>query len=61
MKPCILCGKEHEGPCDKSEWDGVLRGKFNVPESVKYIEDEALKEFERQHIAKKRGRKPKNG
>ncbi len=63
MKKCLICGIEHEGPCDKSKWDGIFQGKFSVPNQneVSYIEDKALEEFERQHIAKKRGRPPKNG
>lgn len=61
MKKCIICGKEHEGGCDKGEWDGVLRNRFGIPNAIENIEDKALKVAERQHIAKKRGRKSRNG
>lgn len=86
MKKCVICGKEHQCGCDRSEWDGVLSHRFTIPvmpenvsfgglhdttqaykitgtviEKISKAEVEALKEQERQHVTKKRGRKPRNG
>ncbi len=59
MKNCLLCGEPHDcrmTPCDRSKFDPIWGGRYQMPPKLQEIEEKAQEEYSIQQIKRKRGR-----